>query len=47
MEEMMRQDRNIDERKNVRLGLILGGVSLLMFLLMFVWAWQYVSLLPS
>jgi hypothetical protein len=33
-------------RKNVRLGLILGGISLVMFLVMLLWAWQYVSLLP-
>jgi hypothetical protein len=30
--------------KNVRLGLILGGVALLMFLVTLLWAWQYISL---
>lgn len=30
--------------KNVRLGLILGGIALFMFVLMLVWAGQYLAL---
>jgi hypothetical protein len=40
----MRNDTNA--RKNLRLGLILGGISLVMFFVMLLWAWQYVSLIP-
>jgi hypothetical protein len=35
------------QARNIRLGLILGGVALFMFLLMLVWARQYISLLPA
>ncbi len=33
--------------KNIRLGLLLGGIALFMFLVMVLWAWQYINLLPS
>jgi hypothetical protein len=38
--------RDTNTKKNARLGLALGGVALLMFLVMLLWAWQYVSLIP-
>jgi hypothetical protein len=31
-------------KKNLRLGLVLGGVALLMFVLMVAWAAQYMSM---
>lgn len=37
---------SIDTRKNMRLGLILGGVAVASFLVMIIWAWQYLNLLP-
>jgi hypothetical protein len=37
---------NKQHARNVRLGLALGGVAFLMFLVMLLWAWQYISLLP-
>lgn len=36
--------RNDTHARNVRLGLILGGVALLMFVVMLVWAGQYMAM---
>jgi hypothetical protein len=42
----MRETNSKQTRKNVKLGLALGGVALLMFLVTLLWAWQYISLIP-
>jgi hypothetical protein len=42
------QERDAETHtRNRRLGLILGGIAFFMFILMLVWARQYISLLPA
>jgi hypothetical protein len=43
---MMRETDSKTTRKNIVLGLALGGVAVLMFLVTLLWAWQYISLIP-